>query len=205
MVTQRGEQYAPVSNIGRVNWGAIFAGTFITLFFQLLFGLLGLAIGLTAFDPGQTATRGYTIGATIWIILATLISVFIGAFAAGRLSGLTAKYDGFLHGIATLAFLTIISIFLFTTGFGAALGGVMNVGVEAAKLPQIQNVLPQQIEMGQQTGAAAQIQQQADKYATGATWITFLTALLALIAAAYGGFMGLQSRVQHTLNEPLRY
>lgn len=201
----------PLNAMSRISWGAIFGGAFIAMFFQLLLGLLGLAIGLTVLDPGQAIpARGLTIGAGIWMVLTTIISVFIGAFAAGRFAGLSAKYDGLLHGVATLAFLSILSIFLVSSGVSNVVGGAFSFGLQAAKLPQAQQAMPGQTM--QQTGAAAQlqnmtpqqrmmIQQQANKYATTATWITFITSLLALIVAAIGGFLGMQSRVRQVIRE----
>ena len=204
--------FSTLNSMSRISWGAIFGGAFIAMFFQLLLGLLGLAIGLTILDPGQAQARGLSIGAGVWMVLITIISVFIGAFAAGRFAGLSAKYDGLLHGVATLAFLSILSIFLVSSGVSNVVGGAFSFGLQAAKLPQAQQAMPDQSMQQQQTGAAAQLQnmtpqqrmiaqQQAAKYATTATWITFITSLLALIVAAVGGYLGMQSRVKQVIRE----
>lgn len=198
--------------ISRINWGAIWGGTFIAMFFQLLLGLLGLAIGLSVLNPARAVTpQGIGIGTGIWMILITVISVFIGAFAAGRFAGLQAKYDGLMHGIATLAFLTILSVFLVSAGVSNVIGGAFTFGLQAAQVPQIQQAMPQGMQPGSQpTGAAAPtltpqqrmtLQQQADRYATGATWIAFITGLISLIVAAIGGLLGMQSRMKQMYRE----
>ena len=109
MRTQPENECSP--NVSRINWGAIFGGTFIAMFFQIMLGLLGLAVGLSVLNPNYVgATRNVSIGSGIWLLIITIISVFIGAFATGRFAGLQAKYDGLLHGIATLAFFNHIII-----------------------------------------------------------------------------------------------
>jgi len=200
----------------RINWGAIFGGTFIAMFFQLLLGLLGLAIGISVLNPARAVSpQGIGVGTGIWLILITIISVFIGAFAAGRFAGLQARYDGLMHGVATLAFLTILSLFLVSAGVSNVIGGAFTFGLQAAQMPQVQQAMPSDEQLkSQATGAAAPIQtltpqermvlkQQADRYATAATWIAFITGLLSLIVAAIGGFLGMQSRAKQMYREAM--
>jgi len=209
METNTGSTYAPTNAFSRINWGAIFGGTFIAMFFQLLLGLLGLAIGLTVLRPGQAISpEGVGFGTGIWLVLITLISVFIGTFAAGRFAGIQSRYDGLMHGVATLAFLSILSIFMVSSGVSNVIGGAFTYGMQAAQSPQIQQIMPQG--GAQTTGAAAPtmtpqqsliIQQQADKFLTRTTWIAFITGLLSLIVAAIGGFLGMQSRAKQMYSE----
>lgn len=192
--------------ISRINWGAIFAGTFIAILFQLFFGLLGLAVGLSVLSPGQAISpQSVGIGTVIWLVIVTLISVFIGTFAAGRYASFQSKFDGIFHGITTLAFLTVMSLFLFTSGISSIVGGTLEMGIQAAQTPQAQQAAPSRM-----TGAAAPamtpqqqlaLKQQADRYATGAAWTAFITILLAIITAITGGYLGLKSRKQ--LDQPI--
>jgi hypothetical protein len=202
----------PTNAVSRINWGAICGGTFIAMFFQLLLGLLGLAVGLSVLGPGRAVSpQGMGIGTGIWLILVTVISVFIGAFAAGRFAGMQAKYDGLMHGVATLAFLTILSVFLVSSGVSNVIGGAFTFGMQAAQTPQVQQAMPQGVQPGSQpTGAAAPaitpqqrlaLEQKANKLAKGATWIAFITGLLSLIVAAIGGFLGMQSRIKQMYRE----
>lgn len=216
METRADNLCSPLNTMSRVSWGAIFAGTFVAMFFQILLGLLGLAIGLSIVDParGETAGPSIGIGAAVWLVIITLISVFAGTFTAGRLAGLSAKYDGLMHGVATLAFLTVLSVFMVSSGVSGVVGGALSLGVNAAQVPQVQQALPTGAQLQQPTGAAAptmtpqqrqQAAQQADRYATTASWITFITALLSLVIAAIGGYIGMQSRVKQIIRESAAY
>jgi len=195
--------------MSRVSWGAIWAGVFVAMFFQLMLGLLGLAIGLTAVDITQRAsTTGIGIGAGVWLLLSTLISVFVGAFTAGRLAGLSAKYDGLLHGVVTLAFLVILSLFLGTSGLSSALSGAFSIALNASRTPQVQQVLPSGTNIQQQatsqniTPAERQrLAEQARDVATRTAWWTFVTSFLSLIASMLGGYLGMQSRVKQIIRE----
>ncbi len=119
------------------SWGAIFAGVVIVLAIEFVFGLLGLAIGLWSVNPtatGQMQTLG--IGAMIWWLITTLISVFLGGWVAGRLAGESSAVDSSIHGIVTWGIATLITIWLVTAGvgtlisgaFGIVMGGLKTVG-----------------------------------------------------------------------------
>lgn len=108
----------------RVSWGAIFAGVAITLTIQILLGLLGLALGASSFDPlqEQNPGKGIGIGAAIWLVVSSLVAMFIGAWVAGRLSG-GPRTDGRLHGLVTWSVATLMTVYLITTAAGNLLGG----------------------------------------------------------------------------------
>src|SRR3954469_22305097 len=112
----------------RVSWGAVFAGVVITLAIQILLGLLGVAIGASTIDPlrEQNPTKGIGIGAGIWVVLSSLIAIFIGSWVGGRLSGST-RTDGRLHGLLTWSVATLLTVYLLTTAVGSMLGGAANL------------------------------------------------------------------------------
>lgn len=196
-------------SISRINWGAIMGGTLLGIFSQILLGLLGLAIGITAFHPGQALTTGISIGAGVYIAAITVISVYIGSFAAGRFAGFVSRYDGLFHGVTTLALLTVISLFTISAGIGTILSSSLSYGLNTFSLQQSQQIsfsnYPIQV---QATGAAISLspqqrlylQQQVDKVVTGTIWIAFITAFLSLLASAIGGIMGIKSRLVNDSN-----
>lgn len=195
-----------VNTRGRIHWGAIMAGTVTGLFFQLLLSLFGIAIGLTVIDVNSNVSAvALTASTATWLIITTLISVFIGAYASGRFAGFVSRFDGLLHGIVTLSLLTVLSVFLMSTGASSLVNSGLTYSLQAARTPQGQVLM----NSGQATGAASAIQnltpqerlnlqQQADKYATTAAWLTFITGILSLIVAGYGGLIGFKSRIGHT-------
>lgn len=193
----------------RINWGAILGGTAIGLFVQTLFVLLGIAIGVTALDPGEQFTREAGVGTAIYLAIATIISVFVGAWSAGRFSGLVLKNDGMLHGVATLALLTLISLFAVSQGIDSAL----THGIRAAQVAEAQGIGVEGMTPGvtpeERTGAAAPLErrgiysERANEYSETAAWTAFITGLISLAVAAAGGVMGMRSRPIRDEHRPL--
>src|SRR4051812_30573732 len=95
--------------VKRVSWGAIFAGLFVTIVLQIMLTLLGVAVGLAQVEPlqGETPTKGLAIGSGIWVLVSSLISIWVGACVSGRLSGGPRRADGLLHGIVTWSVSTV--------------------------------------------------------------------------------------------------
>lgn len=112
----------------RVSWGAIFAGLVVGMVTQIVLSLLGIAVGATAFNANEAnPAAGYGTGAAIWLGISMLISAFVGACVAGRLSGGPRSTDGMLHGVITWSSATLLSVYLLTTTVGTLLGGAANV------------------------------------------------------------------------------
>lgn len=113
----------------RVSWGAIFAGLFVTLMIQVTLTLLGAGIGLAAINPTtqQNPGKELAIGSAIWLVVTGLISLFIGAYVSGRMSGGPRRADGLLHGIVTWSVTEVVTIILLMTAVGALIGGIANL------------------------------------------------------------------------------
>jgi hypothetical protein len=137
----------PAATITRISWGAIVAGTIMALVAQLLFILLGLAIGLTVIEPqtGQSPWQGIGIGAGIWWVISALISLFLAGWTAGRLAGMPLRLDAILHGILAWGLITLITLYLVITGVGAVIGGALNVIQQG--MQSIGSVAPQAADM----------------------------------------------------------
>ena len=119
-----------VTPLKRVSWGAIFGGTFISLAIMVLLGSLGIAIGATTIDPatGETpSARAFGIGAGIWWIGSSMLALFGGGWAAGRLAGPRRPLESTLHGLVTWSFTTTIAVALMTTAVGSMVSGAMRV------------------------------------------------------------------------------
>lgn len=122
---------APVTK--RISWGAIFAGAVLALVIQLALSLLGMGIGLGTIDPleEQSPMSGIGIGAGIWWLISSLISMYLGASTASRLAGMPRPTDGLLHGLLTWAVVTLLTGYLLTTAVGRIIGGVTGVASRA--------------------------------------------------------------------------
>jgi hypothetical protein len=167
--------------VRRISWGAIVAGIAVVLVVQLMLMLLGLAIGASTIDPAsadtpQASTLG--IGSAIWWLIATAVSVFAGAWVAGRLAGMPTRTDSMLHGIVTWAAATLLGFYLLTTTVGSLVGGAFStLGSAAQALGQgtgslassAMQVLPDEIRtqaenlFNRTPEAAGAVQQQADQ------------------------------------------
>ena len=203
--------------VGRISWGAVFAGAIIALATQIVLALIGVAIGLATLDPasGDSPTgTALGAGAAIWLVLSSLISLFLGGFIAARLAG---KVNGWLHGLTTWGTLTLLMLMLLTTAAGQLIGAasgltnfVVNNSDKTSQLrlpPALQQQLAQLKSQTSQTTdqAAAQAQatdpqvreaqvrdagQKAAKGGAVGTGAAAFGMILGAIAAALGGKMG---------------
>ncbi len=83
-----------------ISWGAILGGLVCIVSLSWLLYLLGLALGVSIADAtdGDAIGNGLGIGATIWIIVSSLLAFFISSILAARLSGKVDSTVGMLHG-----------------------------------------------------------------------------------------------------------
>jgi hypothetical protein len=116
----------PVNN-KRIWWGAIFAGSIITLLVSFMLGLLGIAIGAATVDfRNGISSEGAGRSALIWWLVITLVAYFCGGCVAGRLAGVLRRGDAMLHGIVTWGVVTIAVIVLVGSAFGGIMSGMTN-------------------------------------------------------------------------------
>lgn len=107
----------------RVSWGAIFAGVVVALVIQLALGLLGIGIGFGTMNPAdeQNPVQTISIATGIWLIISTLIALFVGGWASGRLTGSPVENDGMWHGFVTWGLVTLFTFYLLTSAVGQVL------------------------------------------------------------------------------------
>ena len=116
----------------RISWPAVFAGGLLSIALMILLAMLGTGIGAGTLDPlsadGSPSASAFGIGAGIWWAVSTLLSMFAGAYVAGRLSGVLRAGDGALHGLLTWALALLTTVYLVGSGAGSLLssaGGVL--------------------------------------------------------------------------------
>lgn len=107
-----------------IRWGAVLAGVAVGISVQLVLTLLGIASGLsmTSVQTGEAPGTG----ALIWAGLSMLVSALVGAYVAGRMSGLKRKTDGILHGVVSWAVTTLLFVWLATSAGGSLLSGLFS-------------------------------------------------------------------------------
>lgn len=186
---------AVVAPTDRVRWGPILAGLFAALSTLALLSVLGLAVGSTAYDPGDNA-RNYGIGAGIWGAVSALIAFFIGGWLAARSAAVRGSNNGLLNGAMVWAVAIPLLLYLLAGGIGSiastASRAADDMSVRAGRGGDSENVLDRArtaaAEIGDQATPAHQ-EQAADTTSRGA-WGTLISLVLALIAASIGGYLG---------------
>jgi hypothetical protein len=157
----------------RISWGAIFAGALIALATQLVLTLVGAAIGLATLNPAAGQSPSSTtlgIGTAVWVVISSLMSLFLAGYIAGRLAG---TFNGWLHGLATWATVTVLAILLLTTAAGGLLGAASGVaglavtGSDKVSRSRLPPAVQQQIDE-----ISSQLSQRADRAATQAQQTT---------------------------------
>lgn len=164
------------SGLRRISWGAIIAGAILALVLQVMFGLLGLGIGLATVDPagsGTPSAGALSSGAGIYAALTILLATFAGGYTAARLAGSYAKRDAGLHGIVTWAVATLVAVYLVASGASAVVTGTFGAvgsvaqsigGVAGAVVPNSLENLPPELQ-SQAEDLLAQGEQQAQQTA----------------------------------------
>ena len=110
----------------RISWGAIFGGVVLVISVQVLLSLLGAGIGLNTVNVNAGTTpegSSFGIGAGVWWIISSCLSLFFGGYAAAWLSGNEIKFDGMLNGLVTWGIATLVTVYLLSSAIGGIVGG----------------------------------------------------------------------------------
>lgn len=167
----------------RMSWGAIFAGVTVAIAVQLLLNLLGAGVGAATINPAaQQPGHGLAFGAAMWFVVSSIISLFVGGWVAGRLTGIPNKAEGALHGVVTWALSSLLLVYLLSTAVGGLLGGAATVLGQTASLagrgaqaatPAVTNVI------AQATGVTPQqVQNDAGDIARDPNFQAFVTGII---------------------------
>lgn len=201
-----------------VRWGPVIAGVFAATATSVTLGLLGLAIGFAAYDPGDPASN-FGIGSSIWAAISALIAFGVGGWLAGRTAALSGHSNGILNG-AMVWFVTIpLLLFMFGSGLSAAARTVGSVvGTTAQVAAPVAGQAAEETagdpaaqataqaggqDLTQSAQATAQALQnevtperveQAADIASRTAWGSLLGLGLAAAAAIGGGYLGASSR-----------
>jgi hypothetical protein len=116
----------------RVSWGAVFTGVVISLVVYLVMSVLGTAIGASLLSPlsQPNPARAFGFGSGVWLIATTVVSVFAGAYFAGR----CAPVLGWMHGLLAWAVMILFVVFGMASVIGGAGGIAGNVASAGARV-----------------------------------------------------------------------
>lgn len=121
-----GDRTAVVPVWNRVGWGPIMMGVFSAIGVQLIFTMLGIAIGISSADASDAAARpgeaiaAVTLASGIWWLISGTLALFIGGMVFGRLSGLPRAVPLYLEGIVLWSVVALFGFFVVWSGAGMA-------------------------------------------------------------------------------------
>ncbi len=201
----RVEDFASVGT--RINWGAIFAGSILSLALYVLLSILGTAVGLTISERLNPSNLKWT--AIGWAIFVTCVSLFVGGIVTSALTVGENKTESVIYGIVmwglTLALVLGFGAVGVQTSFhtlirmremaepgtpGATEGWIAaarSAGVPAEQVDEWRRKLS-----ANRDGAAPPAEQPAldREAATRLAWYAFGGTWGSMIAAALGGLVG---------------
>lgn len=121
---------ATQNGLPRVSWGAVIAGVILCLIAYLMLSVLGIAIGASLLSPMSQPNpiRAVGLGSGVWMILTTVVAVFIGSYFAGR----CAPVLGWLHGLLAWA----VMILFVAYAMASLVGGAVSVAGSVATTGQ---------------------------------------------------------------------
>src|SRR5215467_8333377 len=134
--SRRGALTVSSTPVRGVSWSSILAGVTTAIAVQLLLNLFGIGVGAATINPhqGQQPGQGLAVGAVIWFVFSSVISLFVGGWIAGRLAGTPNKKDGALHGFVTWGLASLVLFYLLSTAVGGLVGGAASVLGQTASL-----------------------------------------------------------------------
>ena len=111
----------------RLSWGGIWAGVLTVMGTLLFLTTLGIAVGITAAEPGEGNARAIGTGAAIWSALSLLIALFVGGMAATRLGLVFDKAAGAFEGALVWVLSFLVILWLASSGVRLVAGGISEV------------------------------------------------------------------------------
>lgn len=130
--------YEDVAGVkSRVSWGAVLAGSVVTLASYLLFSLLLAGIGLAIAEPG-TDGRAVGMGTILVGVFCMGLSLFAGGWVTTQLTAGETKSESIVYGILTWATVTAASLFMVGWGVSAGYHGLLGAAYATQSLrPEI--------------------------------------------------------------------
>jgi hypothetical protein len=111
----------------RVSWGGIFGGVLVAVGALLLLAALGVAIGISAAQPGETEPSTLGAGAGIWAGLSLLVALFLGGMVSTRIGAISDRATGFFEGVLVWVVSVLLMLYLATSGITMLAGGAFQL------------------------------------------------------------------------------
>jgi hypothetical protein len=157
----------------RLDWGAIWGGMFTFAGIWAVFGFLGIAVFSSVGTLNAThPAPGTAVGMGIWVIVLTIIAMYVGGLETGRLAAASNRLGGIVHGLVMFG-LSLVGVLAL---IAVAEAGMSGVGI---------------------TGTAATTH--AYNYfgvGSGFAWTGFLSLFFGWLAAMSGASVGAKRKIE---------
>ena len=117
----------------KVSWGGIFGGVLVAVGLMLLLASLGVAIGITATDPGDTEASTVGAGAATWAGVSLLIALFVGGMVSTKIGAITDRTTGFFEGVLVWVVGVLLMAYLAGSGVSMLGAGVFRMAGTVAQ------------------------------------------------------------------------
>ena len=111
----------------KVSWGGIFGGVLVAVGVLVLLAALGMAVGISATDPGETEASSLGMGAGIWAALSLLAALFVGGMVSTRIGAISDRATGFFEGVLVWVVSILLMGYLATSGITMLAGGAFKM------------------------------------------------------------------------------
>jgi hypothetical protein len=109
-----------------VSWGGIWGGVLVGLGLLLLLTALGLAMGISAVDTGES-DQSLGAGATIWAAISLLLSLYVGGMVSTRIGAIFDRTTGLFEGALVWVLSLLLIVYLASSGIGIVAGGAFKL------------------------------------------------------------------------------
>jgi len=117
----------------RVSWGGVFGGVLVALGFLLLMTALGVAVGISAAQPGETEASTLGTGAGIWAAVSLLLALFIGGMVPSKIGAIFDGTTGFFEGALVWVVSVLLMLYFASSGVSMLAGGAFRMVGGAAQ------------------------------------------------------------------------
>jgi hypothetical protein len=111
----------------KVSWGGIWGGVLVALGLLLLLAALGLAVGVSAVQPGETEATTVGTGAAIWAGVSLLLALFVGGMVSTRIGAIGDGATGFFEGALVWVVSVLLMTYFASSGIGAIAGSAFKL------------------------------------------------------------------------------
>ena len=204
-------RYEDVAGVkSRVSWGAVMAGSVVTLAAYLLFSLLVAGIGL-AISHSDTPGKDIGLGTVLVGVFCMGLALFAGGWTTTQLTAGETKAESVIYGLLTWATVTAISLYMVGMGVRAGYHGLIGAAyVAQAANPDVTmdnwevtarraGVEQSKIDAFKKTATTESVKAEYDtaenreiakKYTMMSIWTALVGTILAIGSAVAGALVG---------------